>query len=36
MLQEFNPNHNANLNAASAELSWWRTWASSWWAHVYS
>ncbi|MCG6266360.1 Trp operon leader peptide [Vibrio furnissii] len=29
MLQEFNPNHNANLSAASAELSWWRTWASS-------
>ncbi|WP_172559944.1 Trp operon leader peptide [Vibrio fluvialis] len=35
MLQEFNSNHNPNLSTASAELNWWRTWASSWGAHVY-
>ncbi|EKO3434914.1 Trp operon leader peptide [Vibrio fluvialis] len=35
MLQEFNSNHNPNLSTASAELNWWRTWESSWWAHVY-
>ncbi|ENO3962350.1 TPA: Trp operon leader peptide [Vibrio vulnificus] len=40
MLQEFNHNqkaklarHNENVNAA--ELAWWRTWTSSWWANVY-
>ncbi|WP_217524441.1 Trp operon leader peptide [Vibrio metschnikovii] len=29
MLQEFNQNHNHNFSAASAELTWWRTWTSS-------
>ncbi|EGQ7977154.1 Trp operon leader peptide [Vibrio cholerae] len=35
MLQEFNPNHKSNFSPADAELAWWRTWTSSWWAHVY-
>ncbi|EQA4698642.1 Trp operon leader peptide [Vibrio cholerae] len=34
MLQEFNPNHKPNFSP-DAELAWWRTWTSSWWAHVY-
>ncbi|MCO4788001.1 hypothetical protein DK293_03260 [Vibrio cholerae] len=27
MITQFSP--------ADAELAWWRTWTSSWWAHVY-
>ncbi|GAA5644363.1 MULTISPECIES: trp operon leader peptide [Vibrio] len=38
MLQEFNQNQNDKVSVdaqASAELNWWRTWTSSWWANVY-
>ncbi|WFB47038.1 Trp operon leader peptide [Vibrio coralliilyticus] len=40
MLQEINQNQKANLAAnslrdSSADLAWWRTWTSSWWANVY-
>ncbi|TKF24163.1 Trp operon leader peptide [Vibrio genomosp. F6] len=35
MLQEFNQNHKDKLSVNAADLSWWRTWTSSWWANVY-
>ncbi|MGD8111054.1 Trp operon leader peptide [Vibrio sp. TRT 21S02] len=35
MLQEFNQQQKAKITAQCAEMSWWRTWSSSWWAHVY-
>ncbi|EGQ8501650.1 Trp operon leader peptide [Vibrio parahaemolyticus] len=37
MLQEFNQNQKAKVanKTNSADLAWWRTWTSSWWANVY-
>ncbi|NOI13182.1 Trp operon leader peptide [Vibrio hepatarius] len=40
MLQEINQNQKVKVAACSAsqssiDLSWWRTWTSSWWANVY-
>ncbi|KJY84869.1 Trp operon leader peptide [Vibrio galatheae] len=40
MLQDINQNHKAKVvggdsNYRSADLAWWRTWTSSWWANVY-
>ncbi|HCG9861054.1 TPA: Trp operon leader peptide [Vibrio parahaemolyticus] len=42
MLQEFNQNQKAKVAVClnknktnSADLAWWRTWTSSWWANVY-
>ncbi|EGU34205.1 Trp operon leader peptide [Vibrio scophthalmi] len=40
MLQEFNQKQKTKVTLHSpkreqAELSWWRTWNSSWWASVY-
>ncbi|UUM31599.1 Trp operon leader peptide [Vibrio japonicus] len=40
MLQETNQNQNVKVavcsqSTPSTDLSWWRTWASSWWANVY-
>ncbi|WP_394125706.1 Trp operon leader peptide [Vibrio hepatarius] len=40
MLQDINLKQNAKVNTdtinrSSADLAWWRTWTSSWWANVY-
>ncbi len=40
MLQEINQNQKAKVavcmqSNASADLAWWRTWTSCWWANVY-
>ncbi|MGF1910911.1 Trp operon leader peptide [Vibrio kasasachensis] len=40
MLQEFNQKQKAKVTLISSEqkmseLTWWRTWTSSWWANVY-
>ncbi|AXY01381.1 Trp operon leader peptide [Vibrio alfacsensis] len=40
MLQEFNQDQKAKVSVrlnktSSADLAWWRTWTSSWWANVY-
>ncbi|NVD06870.1 Trp operon leader peptide [Vibrio sp. JPW-9-11-11] len=40
MLQDINQMHKAkvvghDLNHATTDLAWWRTWTSSWWANVY-
>ncbi|WP_282176560.1 Trp operon leader peptide [Vibrio nereis] len=40
MLQEINHNQKAKvavcpMSTTASDLSWWRTWTSSWWANVY-
>ncbi|MEL7290687.1 MAG: Trp operon leader peptide [Pseudomonadota bacterium] len=40
MLQDINQVHKVKVvahdaNHAAANLAWWRTWTSSWWANVY-